>query len=61
MYVYLTSDQGEDRKLYTVGFYTPAGNWVAESDHSDREVAAQVVNYLNGGAGDPIGTPDLEA
>jgi hypothetical protein len=35
--------------LWTVGFYTPEGKWVAESDHSNAEEAAKRVHYLNGG------------
>ncbi len=34
--------------LYTVGFYTPDGDWEPESDHSDKEEAAKRVAYLNG-------------
>jgi hypothetical protein len=33
-----------------VGFYSPNGEWHADSDHSDREEAAARANYLNGGA-----------
>jgi hypothetical protein len=36
--------------LWTVGFYTPNGEWHADSDHNTREDAAQRINYLNGGA-----------
>jgi hypothetical protein len=45
MWLYLQSEPG----LYTVGFYTPEGNWMPESDHSSREEAAERVHYLNGG------------
>lgn len=45
MYVYIESEQG----LYTVGFYTPGGNWKSESDHDTKESAAKRVHYLNGG------------
>lgn len=47
MYVYIDTDGG---RLYTVGFYTPVGAWVAESDYADRESAADRVHYLNGGS-----------
>lgn len=43
-YVYIRSEPG----LWTVGFYTPAGRFEAESDHSDREEAARRVAWLNG-------------
>ena len=45
MYVYLVSEPG----LWTVGFYTPSGEWEPESDHKSREEAAARVHYLNGG------------
>lgn len=46
-YVYVQSESGPD--LFTVGFYTPAGNWEAESDWFTREEAAARVHFLNGG------------
>ena len=45
MWVYQSFEPG----LFTVGFYTPDGEWVSESDHSDRDCAAGRVNFLNGG------------
>ncbi len=45
MYVYIESEKG----LWTVGFYTPSGEWISESDHSDRDNAARRIHYLNGG------------
>ncbi len=44
MYVYIKSEMG----LWTVGFYTPSGEWEPESDHDDRESAARRVAWLNG-------------
>ena len=44
MYVYIKSEA----QLWTVGFYDPKGKWQPESDHSDRESAADRVAYLNG-------------
>ena len=44
MYVYQRFEPG----CYTVGFYTPKGEWEPESDHSTREEAASRVHYLNG-------------
>jgi len=44
MYVYIRSE----RCLYTVGFYSPNGDWHPESDHNDREEAARRVAWLNG-------------
>lgn len=48
MYVYVRSEA----HLWTVGFYTPTGEWVPESDHDSAEQAAQRVHYLNGGKED---------
>jgi hypothetical protein len=45
MWVYIQSEP----RLWTVGFYKPTGEWVADSDHGDREEAAKRVAYLNGG------------
>ena len=47
MYVYIRSEPG----LWTVGFYDPNGEWVAESDWGSPEEAAARVHYLNGGIG----------
>jgi len=44
MYVYIKSEPG----LWTVGFYSPVGNWNSESDHDNRELAAKRVSWLNG-------------
>ena len=44
MYVYIRSEPG----LWTVGFYTPKGEWVPESDHPSAEAAAERVHWLNG-------------
>lgn len=45
MYVY----KKIEINLWTVGFYTPTHEWIAESDHSTSEKAAARVHYLNGG------------
>ncbi|MBA7694095.1 hypothetical protein ES703_102697 [subsurface metagenome] len=45
MWVYKKSEPG----LWTVGFYTPDGTFVSESDHPSIEEAAARVHYLNGG------------
>ena len=45
MYVYIESEP----KLFTVGFYDPNGNWHSDSDHQDREKAAERVAWLNRG------------
>lgn len=45
-WVYKESEPG----LYTVGFYTPSGAWKPDSDHTEREQAANRVYYLNGGS-----------
>ena len=49
-WVYIQSE----KSLYTVGFYSPEGAFVPESDHNTPEEAAERVHYLNGG--DPITT-----
>lgn len=47
-YVYINAEPG----CYTVGFYTPAGDWEPESDHPDAASAAARAHYLNGGSQD---------
>lgn len=51
-YVYIQSETPNSdnnyHALYTVGFYRPDGKWEPESDHSEREKAAERVHYLNG-------------
>lgn len=44
-YVYIKSEP----ELWTVGHYSPSGEWIPESDHASREEAAKRVHYLNGG------------
>lgn len=44
MYVYIKSESS----LWTVGFYSPDGQWHPESDHSSAEEAAKRVAWLNG-------------
>lgn len=44
MYVYIRSEPN----VYTVGFYTPDGRWMPESDHNTKEKAAERVAWLNG-------------
>jgi hypothetical protein len=44
MYVYVRSEE----QLWTVGFYTPDGKWIPESDWGTKEEAAKRVAYLNG-------------
>lgn len=45
MWVYIETEP----RLWTVGFYTPTGDFSSDSDHDTRESAAQRVHYLNGG------------
>lgn len=45
MYVYIQSEPN----LWTVGFYSPVGDWNPDSDHDIREEAAKRVAFLNGG------------
>lgn len=44
MYVYIKSEEC----LWTVGFYDPKGYWHPESDHADKEQAAERAAWLNG-------------
>jgi hypothetical protein len=43
MYIYKLTEPG----LYTVGFYEPTGEWIAESDHDSECAAAERVKHLN--------------
>lgn len=44
MYIYVESKPG----LYTIGFYTPNGEWIPESDCIDKVDAVNRVALLNG-------------
>jgi len=44
-YVYLKTEP----QLWTVGFYTPEGKWIAETDCKTESEAAERVHWLNGG------------
>lgn len=44
-WVYINPEPG----LWVVGFYTPDGRWIPESDHDSAEEARDRVHYLNGG------------
>lgn len=44
-YVYMQTES----QLWTVGFYTPDGTWMPESDHGTPGDAAKRVAWLNGG------------
>ena len=45
VWVYIKSEPN----LWTVGFYSPKGEWHTDSDWSNTELAAKRVHYLNGG------------
>ena len=45
MWVYIQSEPG----LYTVGHYSPDGEWHTDSDYGSKKEAAERVHYLNGG------------
>jgi hypothetical protein len=47
MWVYVKS-KGE--ALWTVGFYSPNGEWHPDSDWESSEEASERVHYLNGGS-----------
>lgn len=36
--------------VYTVGFFSPNGDWYPEKDFADKERAAARVHWLNGGS-----------
>lgn len=61
IYVYIESEPS----LFKVGFYGPDAKWHHDSEHTERELAAYRVHYLNGGGikktdGNEIKThPDL--
>ena len=54
MWVYIESEHNSNGSLWTVGFSSPDGLWHPDSDHSNREAAAERVHYLNGGETDEI-------
>jgi hypothetical protein len=56
-YVYTNSEPG----LWTVGYYAPNGEWIAESDHDSPGKAAARVNFLNGSAPDYDGSGSPKA
>jgi len=47
MYIYIQSEYA----LWTVGFYSPDGQFMPESDHSTPNDAAQRAAWLNGDVG----------
>ncbi len=63
MYIYLCSSEPRpfhdpsdpldhirtETGIYTVGYYTPQGEWCPESDHNGPERAAERAAWLNGG------------
>jgi len=49
MWVFIESEKGT---VWTVGFYTPTGEWVPESDWSNPSEARARCHYLNGGEAD---------
>ena len=52
-YVYILSEDwrenGKRHTLYTVGHYKSDGKFEPESDHSNKDEAAERVHWLNGG------------
>jgi len=44
--------------LWTVGQYTPTGEWIPRSDHDTREEAYEWERYYNGDGPDPEDLPD---
>ena len=56
MWVYRETERGN----WTVGFYSPDGEWCPDSDHFSSEKAAERVHYLNGGQTAVLSTDTLE-
>lgn len=50
MWVYIQTEAN----LWTVGFYSPDGQWHTDSDWSDRDDARKRVSWLNGGERDEV-------
>ena len=46
MWVY---KRAKNEPLFTVGFYSPNGEWHTDSDWENKDEAAKRVSYLNGG------------
>lgn len=44
--------QRSEQELWTVGYYTPDGEWMPEGDYSSPAEASRRVHYLNGGRGE---------
>lgn len=44
-WIYIKSEP----RLWTVGFYDPDGKFHGDSDHDNKDTAAERVRYLNGG------------
>jgi len=57
MWVYLVSEPG----LYTVGFYSPDGEWHPDTDWPSRNEAANRVSFLNGRSESPAVTDGIPA
>jgi hypothetical protein len=55
MYIYKQTEP----KLWTVGFYTPDGEWIPEKDFDDPENAADRVAILNGRGKVPADTVEI--
>jgi hypothetical protein len=45
MWVYKETSPG----LWQVGFFSPSGQWYPESNHKDKDSAAERVRWLHGG------------
>lgn len=52
--MYFETERDGEHRLYTVGFYDPAGKWQAEQDFPNRDDAAARVHFLNGGSRDSM-------
>lgn len=47
-------------QLWTVGFYSPSGEWNTDSDHDSKDQAAQRVAWLNGSVTVPGECPECD-
>lgn len=50
----IKKEEGRNQQLYTVGFFTPAGDWVDYQVFENGIAAEEKCNYLNGGAGEMV-------
>jgi len=52
-WVYILSEVCQGNRLYTVGHYSPDGDWHPDNDYDNKEDAAERCRYLSGGNNRP--------